>query len=550
VAGTLTDSNGGLGYAMWEGSPRALIATMLQNVPAATPSAAAKLLLRKLILTTAPPPSGRADGSFNVLRLNKLVNAGLSGDAADLALRVQAPGNLEITRAQADALLYSGRDADACGNTTARRFDSAEPFWVKLRAYCYALADDAAALDLTRAVMMEQGTADPAFMTLLDGMTGGMPMAPEALRYPDALHVRMLTRLNLPMGPEVATGLNLSASLIAAAQASNPVALRIVAAERALRAGVLPNELFGAILDLTAFTPQELEGAAARARTEPLMNALARLRAALKPVNEPDARAELIYTAFEIGEREGLLAQVSSLFAVDAAAILPDTDWSNWSDLMARGLLLANRSEAAERWIDILDRDAPGGAEMSDQLQLALALSAPDARRDAGGENILSELVLKVHPPAPVPEPPPPPDPTMPNVVPLPPPPPPPPEKPSQAVLTRATLDLGLLSAVGRAMSPEAQSVVKELISEPSPGRRPAEALMDRIDKAATAKARGEVALSVLAAMGREGARDLAPDVVVRLVRALKAVGIEDGARTLAQEALLLRRGAGAQPEG
>src|SRR5258706_13210090 len=59
VAGTLIESDG-LGYDAWQGADRATIEAMLSAVPAATPSATARLLLRKLLLTAAPPPAGRA----------------------------------------------------------------------------------------------------------------------------------------------------------------------------------------------------------------------------------------------------------------------------------------------------------------------------------------------------------------------------------------------------------------------------------------------------------------------------------------------------------
>jgi hypothetical protein len=71
---------------------------------------------------------------------------------------------------------------------------------------------------------------------------------------------------------------------------------------------------------------------------------------------------------------------------------------------------------------------------------------------------------------------------------------------------------------------------------------------MQRIDKAALSDARGEVALAVATALGTQGARDLAPDVVVHLVRALQTAGIRDAAHALAAEALLLRPRAGAPP--
>jgi hypothetical protein len=327
--------------------------------------------------------------------------------------------------------------------------------------------------------------------------------------------------------------------------------MRVAAAEKALRVGVLPTPLLGEILDLASFTPQDLDGAPALARAESLMSGLARLRAALKLAGTAEARAELIHTAFEIGERQGLLAQVAELMADDAAQIVPLHEWSTWSELMVRGLLLANRAEAAQRWFDILDPGAPDMRDTVNQLELALALAAPNPRRTAGAVRLLQDLALAVNPP------PPPqdlvvsqtePSAPAPDQMPAPPPPPPPPAaaKLPQALLARATLDLGLFDALGEVKSPSVQAAVEPLLAEQAPGRRPPPVLMQRIARAALSDARGEVALSVATALGPQGAGDLAPDVVVHLVRALQTAGIRDGAHMLAAEALLLRPRAGA----
>jgi hypothetical protein len=87
----------------------------------------------------------------------------------------------------------------------------------------------------------------------------------------------------------------------------------------------------------------------------------------------------------------------------------------------------------------------------------------------------------------------------------------------------------------------EAQNAVQPLVSKQSPGRRPPQVLMQRIDRASLSGAKGEVALGVVAALGIQGAGDLAPDIVVRLVRALQTAGVRDGARDVALEAFLLR---------
>ncbi len=400
VAGTLDNNNGSLGSAEWQGSERATMVTMLQSVPASTPSATERLLMRKVLLTPAPAPPGRDNGSFNQIRLAKLLDGGYLDDAASLALRMQEPNNLDLLRTETDAFLYDGRDNDACSDVTSHRLDSAEPFWVELRAYCYALTNDSGPLDLTRAVITEQGIADPAFVTLLDGWTSGKPVMPDTIRFPDSIHVAMLAHLKLPMTKEIASDIGLPGSLIAASSMTTPPEIRIVAAEKVLRAGVLPVPVLQQVLDLTTFTAQELNGASALAPVEPLMKALARLRAAVKAAHTPETRAELLHTAFEIGEREGLLRQIGELFADSTADIMPSPDWSRWSGLMARGLLLAAQPEAAQRWLDILDPTAPGNAEEVQQLDLAFALAAPNPRRNAEAKRVLETVSDALLPPA------------------------------------------------------------------------------------------------------------------------------------------------------
>jgi hypothetical protein len=547
IAGTI-DGASGLGEDAWARSDRATIIGMLQGAPAATPSAAATLLLRKVLLTRAVLPPGRSDRSFNALRLSKLIDAGLASDAADLAAEVQAPANPDILQLQADAFIRAGRDFDACGDHTARRFMSAERFWVQLRAFCYAVNRDIAALELTRAVIAEQGLSDPAFVTLLDGLASGQAVAPETIALPDSLHILMLARLNLPMNSEIATGLGLAESLVAAASTATPPPLRIAAAERALRAGALPSDVLAQVLGLTPFASADLSGAPALARVEPLMAALARLRAALRATTSSEVRADIIHTALEIGESAGLLRQVALLFVEDAAAIVPTPNWGNWSDRFVRALLLAGRPDAAARWLAILGMGGSAVPDVADQLQLNLAFAAPAQADSLTTLALLRGLALTANPPPPPPSEPSPlqlPDPLSPDQLGTDPaplaPPPAPPAAPTALEIARATLVLGLYEALSRPLPVEAEQAVQPLVSQASPGRRPPQALMQRIERASVSGARGEVALGVVAALGTQGARDLAPDVVVRLVRALQTAGIRDGAHELALEALLLR---------
>ena len=213
-----------------------------------------------------------------------------------------------------------------------------------------------------------------------------------------------------------------------------------------------------------------------------------------------------------------------------------------------RALLLAGRPDAAARWFNILTTNPAAVADVANQLQLILAFAAPAQADSLTTLALLRGLALTANPPPPAPPDPPPlgrptrlrpirrcpPEPPPPLL-----PPPPPPSK--RSLRARRSFSVST-TRLTRALPMEAQESVEPLVSQQtSAGRRPPQALMQRIDRASLSGARGEVALGVLAALGTQGARDLAPDVVVRLVRALQTAGIRDGARELALEALLLR---------
>lgn len=508
VAGTLDVASGGLGPNLWAGTQRAGVMTILKRIPAATPSPTARLLLRKLLLTPAPPPSGPAEEPFNALRIRKLLEGGFVADAADLAAQVRSH-DPTIQRAQADALLYAGRDEDACGDATSQRLESGDPFWVSLRAYCYAVAGNTDALNLTRAVMQAQGVGDAAFQQLLDGIAGGKASAPDSIPAPNALYVRMLAKLDLPFPSNVAT-LSLPASLLAAASDKTDKAVRIAAAERALRAGALSTGTLGAVLDLYQFKPADLDVADTMARSEDFMTALARVRAALKMKKDPADRAQLIDTAFEVGDAQGLLPQVAALFADDAAALTPSPDWSNWALTMTRGLLLAGKPDAAFTWYKALNPNTFGIRGTLDYLRVAIALTAPNRLAPGEADEALTEMAIQTLAP----------DVTGPT-------------------LARATLAIGLYEASGRMLPQQASDQIGQLLAISFPGRRPAPAAMKRINQASLNGQRGALALNVVDVMGPRGAIDLPPDLIVRLVRALRTGGMADSARSLSAEALL-----------
>jgi hypothetical protein len=278
--------------------------------------------------------------------------------------------------------------------------------------------------------------------------------------------------------------------------------VRIAAAEEALRAGALPAATLGQVLDLIAVPPAELATAATMARSEMLMPGLARIRAALKREPDTTKRAELVYTAFRIGEEHRLLHQIAPVFADAAASLTPNATWANWAPTIARGLLATGRADAAKNWIRI--------APTPNELSIVVALAVQDQPHAAAAQPALASLAEQTLVSA-------------------------------DTVGPRAVLYFGLFDALAMPLPPDAQARVTPLVVREWPGRRPSAAVLTRIDNAALRQRRGEVALNVIAVLG-QGPGDLAPDVTVRLVRALQTAGVNDGAHALAAEAALTAR--------
>ena len=513
AAGTLNDFNGGLGREMWTGTSRSDAEMYLQRIPVILPSPTARLLFRKLLLTEAPLPVGTGARPFNALRIQRLLEAGELEDAGALAARVRSR-DPQTQRMQADAMLYAGRDIEVCGEATGQRLHSAEPFWVGLRAYCYHFDGDASALDLTRTVMESAGISDPSFLHLLDAFDEDEPIPPESIPAPNALHMRLLVRHGFPIPANAVAALGMPASIIAAMSAETPPEVRRPAAERAFRIGALPASVMKDIYASSEFDVGDPSLAATLARVESTMMALERIHHAYQLDGNASRRAELVHLSFQIGRNESLFLQTARLFSTEAAAIIPAPNWEAWAPLMLRGLLLSESNGAADRWYDMLNPLIPVHNETWKDATFVMSIVRREERYIGAAQDALNGLAMTSADPI-----------------------------AAQDTRARIALILGLFDALGMDMPPEARSQVEPLVSADFPGRSPAPVIMRRIDGASLAGRRAELGLAILEALGPRGASDMAPNVIVRFVRALQTGGMAETARSLAGEAILTWRG-------
>lgn len=244
-AGLLDESNGGLGETLWSGSSRADVIGLLEKLPLRSPAPSLRDLARRLLLTRAEAPSGPSDKAFLTARLKKMLEGGMVEEAAIIAANARIADDAGFARAQADAILIAGHGEAACGDATALRLSSAEPFWIELRAYCYWAAGDSDMYDLTRTVMSAQDLSDGVFDILFDDVRNGTKDIPDPIDNLTALHLFLMKRAGIPVDAVMLARLGVGAAI----KDSRPPPLpasdgkdTILAVASALASGIAPPD--------------------------------------------------------------------------------------------------------------------------------------------------------------------------------------------------------------------------------------------------------------------------------------------------------------------
>ena len=515
-AGLLDTTNGGMADDIWSGSPRGVIEDLLARMPLGTPIRSMRGLGRKLLLTKAEAPTGQATRAFQTVRLQTLLSAGFVSDTAKLAAVTEVKNDPEFAHLQATAILLGGKPADACGDATATRQSNTEPFWMQLRAYCYAAAGSTDLLDLTRGVMKAQGADDRAFEILLDDTLTHKTTPPGILHDPTAAEVFLMRQVGVPINPSLAARFGLAASVLALRDAKNSPQARADAASQAMHAGAASSAELGAVADAQVFTPQQFANAGAAAEGLPFFEGQALIRQAVAHGTNDEDKAKLLATAFRLGRQNQLLPVAAAIQEKGAAAISPSPDMRAFAPAFAQALLLVHQADAAERWRDMLDMKSDADRLLAASLAVQLYLVAPNPGRAERAQEALSVLAQNTLTPQPI---------------------------GGAETKQFAALALGLYDALGETIPPAAKAQLANLVQHQLPGRRLPPIVMKHLaDMKGQSGMKGEAILTMLDGVGAGGPADLAPDVTIFLVRSLKDWGEADAARAFAIDALLLYR--------
>ncbi|HYD87687.1 MAG TPA: hypothetical protein VEA80_09445 [Vitreimonas sp.] len=499
---------GALPADLWSRSDPAFLAAAFDKLPAAYDSPATLALARRVLFSGGEAPRGDAQAAgrqrFEAIgrmgaadQLAQLV-AGAGASATDPII-AQYGAQAELARGQRNAACSRGRSA-AVGET-------APPFLLRLRAYCAAASGDRAAADLALELARAQN-ADDAWYTGAVAAAGGAPGArPPAARWDNSLSVQLSLAGQLRAGPNPLNNASTLALVALARNEQTPQPHRAQAAALAFRRGALSVQETRTILGAT---PAEISSA-----LPPIVTAMRRITAARATAAAPatpvaagaapavdPAALEAAAAIAEVLRQASAPADfhAAARFFRDEINALPAAPDQAAALLFARAAIANGDTQVAQRLVTSARQAGAAEAALA-PLDAALAVMT-----GVRGEQATMAMQRRI-------------------------------DAGGASGARAAARDVSILAALGAPVSGPVQTFV--LSNAPQGGARADTGAMLALAAAVERGAVGEGALLAAAALGQGGPAALDAESLERIIRALRALRLEDDARRIAVEALL-----------
>lgn len=470
--------------SLWSKSDPVALTALFDRIPAAPGSPAAARLFRQALLSPSDAPPGDAVLAARK-RYETLARLGaadeLVGMVAGSGEAKRDPG-IALYATQAD--LARGRLRDACRRAETIQPDTPPPFVLRLRALCFADAGEKEGADLALEVARTAGAGDPWFQTAVGVMNGAAPARAPLARFDTSLNAEasIAAKLRTPPTNALVNASALALSIVARSETSPP-ALRAQAAWKALKQyAIAPDVARAAGRGETGATPSALGLAVSR----------------VEAASGPYAQALAIEGALKTAKPQGDFTAMSRLFASDIARLPIDPGTAPAATTFTRAMVAVGDYRAAHAWRRIADTVASDAGVLG-ILDVALTVS----RNDTQNAHFAADRRID-----------------------------------TAAARTGGlvTRDLMAMDALGLGIGAAAQGYVARNL--PAPGRKPDPALMTQLTTAAGRGAVGETAIYAGMAVG-DGAETLDAGALAQVIAALRTVGLQEAARTVAIEAVI-----------
>ncbi len=506
-AGTLQEGAGGFPVDMWRGTDRGLVERLLPKLSPAVASPAMRDLTRRLLLTNAEAPEGKSSGvNLFGARADRLMAMGLTGDAAALlALEPVSGADALAAHQRIDSLLLASDDDGACKAVNdTRKMASGNTEWQKAQVFCQLRAGENDQASLGLDLLREQSVNDPAFFTLIDVLSGNKAAKLDSLPAPSALDLAMLRAANMPIPRDAAQTQVTAVLAVIARDPAIDAPLRLAAAEQAAAAGGLPIEELQKAYASVPYAPGDLANAIEISSRDPGPGNRAMLYQAAGLATDIAQRAHIVDAALDRARHQGgylLAVQVNLQYLL---AIAPADDLAWFAGDAGRALYAAGHFEQANAWLELAQRRAA-----SDPQAAAAASALAVYARIAGVGPALSwdgAAVAKW--------------------------------RQAQAAGTPGSDPAARLFAIFEGLG-EPIGGSWSLIGQDNAAQVPDSALWFNLGDAAAKHRIGETVLLSLYALGDAGPGGANPIMLSRSILALRQVGLDSEARSLAIEAAI-----------
>ncbi|MBA4208527.1 MAG: hypothetical protein C0454_03270 [Parvibaculum sp.] len=517
TSGLLSPQQGGFGPAMWQGASRADIDSYLARLPVPSASPLMNDLARRLLLTGAQPPSGGGT-SLHAMRVDRLIAAGHTQAAMELALAAGNERPPAVAAGLARAALAQGDERLACealkdippGRDPAH--DAMSAFSVKLSTYCQIAAGNTEIAGLTLDLAREEGMDDALFYSLASEAALGIVLrAPE----PNGLTIMnyafyKLANRELPKDAvEIAEPALLPAFLD---DASISDEMKVVAAERAASYGLIDGRSLAAFYSRPSFTAEQMAGLLTSDIPEPSPLRRAMIFQAIGSAVAADERMQLFRLAFATAETAGLYYPTVEALYSDLDALVPSDALRPLAPAAVRAFIALGERNKAQEWLSLM---SSGGQMLGRDLReleglMRIAGGSPQAFDSA---RVSAEIASDLR---------------------------------SGVAQTRAyaASEAMLLEALGFQLDSVVWDALLDARGSLS-GHVPPEALLNQLNASSQRGSVGETVMLALDVMGGKEAGSVHPRAAAQAVSSLRTVRLESEARRLALEALMARSSAG-----
>ena len=365
TVGTISKSEGGLGYDMWVGSEKNIIKNYLDNLPVNKESDLAIDLMKKLLLSNADVPESNNKTDLLLIRINKLIEIGDFDNAKSLIDLIKNMDNEEILIKQTEINLSLNNFDLACSDIEEKRKNyKSNFFWKKVEIFCLILNGENNKANLSLSLLKEEKNFnDENFLKIIDSLIYKEEINDESLNDLSLLNLSMTRVANINIKDNYILNEDALFLSMIYRMPNVPIKIRIEAIEKSKKLLNLPIETIEEI-----YNSYDLKEKDKKISLEDNIilgydtQAILFQMAVIEENNEK--KAKIIKKSLELASINGNFPLISKLNLNTILEIKPSKKLSWFSDYAVKSLLISDKYDEALDWYELIKKERDESVEL------------------------------------------------------------------------------------------------------------------------------------------------------------------------------------------